>query len=94
MIIKRHLNKLRWLSLGLVFSMLVLLPFLSVYQNYTAAHAYDLLPPSQQRLYDAMEWLTAPFTSDPATDLDVLKGTTWSGTLSGGGLAQHRQWIA
>ena len=83
MIIRRHLNKLRWLSLSLVFTMLVLLPFLSVYQTYTAAHAYDLLSPSEQRLYDAMEWLTSPFTSDPATDLDVIKGTTWSGTLFG-----------
>ena len=83
MIIKRHLNKLRWLSLSLVFAMLILLPYISVYQNFTAAHAYDLLSPSEQRLYDAMEWLTAPFTSDPASDLDVLKGTTWSGTFFG-----------
>lgn len=79
----RHINKLRWLSLSMVFSMLVLLPYLSVYQTYTAAHAYDLLSPPEQRLYDVMEWLTAPFVNDPAEDLDAIKGTTWSGTLFG-----------
>ena len=79
----RHLNKLRWLSLSVVFAMLVLLPFLHVYQTYTAAHAYDLLAPSEQQLYDVMEALTAPFTDDPAEDLDFIKGNTWSGTFWG-----------
>ncbi|MFQ5660908.1 MAG: 4Fe-4S binding protein [Gammaproteobacteria bacterium] len=79
----RHLNKLRWLSLSLVFAMLILLPYLSVYQTYVAAHAYDLLSPPEQHLYDAMEWLTSPFTGDPAEDLDAIKGSVWSGTLFG-----------
>jgi len=79
----RHLNKLRWVSFGLVFSMLVALPFLHVYQTYVAAHAYDLLAPSEQGLYDTMDTLTAPFTSDPARDLDAVKGNTWSGTFWG-----------
>ncbi len=79
----RHLNKLRWLSLLLVFGMLVLLPFLHVYQNFVAAHAYDLLSPGEKRLYDAMEWLTSPFVGDPETQLDAVKGTTWSGTFWG-----------
>lgn len=79
----QHLNKLRWLSLSLVFTMLILLPYLSVYQSYTAAHAYDLLRPAEKQLYDVMEFLTGPFTNDPAEDLDVIKGTTWSGTLFG-----------
>jgi ferredoxin-type protein NapH len=79
----RHLNKLRWLSLIIVFAMLVLLPYLHVYQSFAAAHAYDLLAPSEQRIYDAMEALTAPFTNDPAEDLDAIKGTTWSGTFWG-----------
>jgi ferredoxin-type protein NapH len=79
----RHLNKLRWLTLCVVFAMLVLLPFLHVYQTYVAAHAYDLLSPSETRLYDIMEALTAPFTNDPAEDLDAVKGNTWSGTLWG-----------
>ncbi len=79
----RHLNKLRWLSLGLVFAMLVFLPFAHLYQTYVAAHAYDLLAPSEQRLYDVMEALTAPFTDDPAQDLDAIKGNTWSGTFWG-----------
>ncbi len=79
----RHLNKLRWLTLSAVFAMLVLLPFAHIYQTYVAAHAYDLLAPSEQRLYDVMEALTAPFTDDPAEDLDAVKGNTWSGTFWG-----------
>jgi ferredoxin-type protein NapH len=79
----RHLNKLRWVTLSLVFAMLVLLPFLHVYQTYVAAHAYDLLSPSQTQLYDVVEALTQPFTDDPAEDLDAVKGNTWSGTFWG-----------
>ncbi len=80
----RHLNKLRWLTLTLVFAMLVLIPTISVYQHFLSAHAYDLLAPHEVRLYDAMEWLTAPFVgADPVKDLDALKGNTWSGTLFG-----------
>ena len=82
-LIWRHLNKVRWLILGLVFSLLVLLPFVHVYQTYLAAHAYDLLAPGERQLYDVMEALTAPFVDDPAEDLDVLKGSTWSGRLFG-----------
>jgi len=70
----RHLNKLRWVTLTAVFTTLVMLPFLHVYQTYVAAHAYDLLAPSEQRLYDVMEWLTAPFIVDAAEDLDAVKG--------------------
>jgi ferredoxin-type protein NapH len=79
----RHLNKLRWVTLSIVFAMLVVLPFLHVYQTFVAAHAYDLLSPSERRIYDVMEALTAPFTNDPAEDLDAVKGNTWSGTLWG-----------
>ena len=79
----RHLNKLRWLSLCLVFAMLVLLPLLHVYQNYRAAHAYDLLSANERLLYDVMEALTAPFVDDPAEQLDAIKGTTWSATFWG-----------
>ncbi len=79
----RHLNKLRWLTLGIVFAMLVLLPYLHVYQTYVAAHAYDLLSPSERLLFDVMETLTAPFTDDPAESLDAVKGNTWSGTFWG-----------
>ncbi len=83
LLLRRQLNKLRWLSLSLVFVTLVLLPLLSIYQNYTAAHAYDLLEPGQKQLYDVMEWLTGAFTDDPATDLNAVKGTTWSASLFG-----------
>lgn len=79
----RHLNKLRWLSLSIVFAMLVALPFMHVYQTFTAAHAYDLLAPSEKQLYDVMETLTAAFTDDPAEDLDAIKGNTWSGSFFG-----------
>lgn len=79
----RHLNKLRWVSLSLVFLMLVLLPFLHLYQTYVAAHAYDLLKPGEKLIYDVMESLTDPFVSDPEQDLDWIKGTTWSGRFLG-----------
>ncbi len=79
----RHLNKLRWFVLSVVFLMLVLLPFLHVYQTYVAAHAYDLLAPSEKQLYDTMEVMTSPFVTDPETDLDAIKGNTWSGNFWG-----------
>lgn len=80
---RRHLNKLRWISLSVVWLVLLLLPFLYLYQTYVAAHAYDLLTNSERAIYDAMEWLTGGFVSDPANDLDALKGSTWSGHLFG-----------
>ena len=80
---QRHLNKLRWLSLVTVFSMLILLPFLHLYQTYEAAHAYDLLSPQEKAISDSMQWLTEPFVKDPEKDLNQLKGTTWSATLFG-----------
>lgn len=79
----KHLNKLRWVSLFVVFGMLVVLPFLHVYQTYIAAHAYDLLAPSEKQLYDFMEGVTSPFVSDPEVQLDKVKGNTWSGTFWG-----------
>ena len=54
----RHLNKLRWISLSIVFAMLLLLPLISVYQNFLAAHAYDLLRPGEKTLYGAVEMIT------------------------------------
>ena len=79
----RHLNKLRWVSLVSVFLILILLPYISVYQSYVAAHAYDLLTPPERNLYDAMEMLTTPFVDDPEHDLDAIKGTTWSASIFG-----------
>ena len=80
---QRHLNKLRWLVLTLVFALLVLLPMISLYQTYVAAHGYDLLSPSQQHFYDFMETITSPFTEDPVDGLNGIKGTTWSGRFFG-----------
>ena len=79
----KHLNKLRWVSLSMVFAMLIVLPFLHVYQTFIAAHAYDLLAPSEKQLYDIMEAVTSPFVSDPEKQLDAVKGNTWSGTFWG-----------
>ena len=79
----KHLNKLRWLILSIVFGMLILLPALYIYQTYVAAHAFDLLSPSEQEFYNFMEALTEPFTNDPEQDLDAIKGSTWSGTFYG-----------
>ncbi len=79
----KHLNKLRWITLISVFSLLILIPFMHLYQTYVAAHAYDLLAPNEKQVYDVMESLTAPFVHDPEIDLDALKGNTWSGSLFG-----------
>ena len=81
--ISRHVNKLRWMSLSIIFLGLILLPLLSVYQNYVAAHAYDLLLPSEKNLYDAMAFITTPILSDPAEQLSLVKGTTWAGSFFG-----------
>ena len=78
-----HLNKLRWVVLSSVMLMLILLPFLHLYQTYAAAHAYDLLGPGEKLIYDSMETITQPFISDPEQDLNSFKGTTWSGKLFG-----------
>ncbi len=90
----KHFNTLRWIFLIIVFALLVLLPYLHVYQNFVAAHSYDFLAPSEQRIYDIMEWLTAPFVTDPARELTTLKGTTWSGTLFGLQLSDPLAWVA
>ncbi len=80
----RHLNKVRWLVLSLVFALLILLPYISLYQNFIAGHAYDLLTPHERHIYDVVEWITAPIgQSDPANNLNIIKGNTWSGTLFG-----------
>ncbi len=79
----KHLNKLRWLVLSIVFLMLIYLPFAHVYQTFVASFSYDLLDPSEKELYDFMEMLTSPFVSDPANGLDAIKGNTWSGNFFG-----------
>jgi len=79
----KHLNKLRWLVLSLVFLMLIYLPFAHVYQTFVASFSYDLLDPSEKELFDIMESITSPFVNDPANDLDAIKGNTWSGNFFG-----------
>jgi len=79
----RHLNKLRWFVLSLVFLMLILLPFVHVYQTFVASFSYDLLDANEKQLFDVMEILTSPFVSDPSNDLDAIKGTTWSANFFG-----------
>jgi ferredoxin-type protein NapH len=79
----KHLNKLRWLILSIVFLMLILLPSIHVYQTYVASFSYDLLSHSEKQMYDVMEAITSPFVTDPAIQLDAIKGTTWSGNFFG-----------
>jgi len=69
----KHLNKLRWITLSVVFAMLIYLPYAHLYQTYEAAHAYDLLADSEKQIYDMMETITSPFINDPETDLDAIK---------------------
>jgi len=79
----KHLNKLRWMILSIVFLMLIYLPFAHVYQTFVASFSYDLLDPSEKELYDLMQVLTSPFVEDPAEGLDAIKGNTWSGNFFG-----------
>jgi ferredoxin-type protein NapH len=79
----RHLNKLRWLCLVIVFLMLILIPLLSLYQHFVAAQGYNHLIGSEKFIYDSMAFITAPLVSDPEHELDAIKGTTWSGQLFG-----------
>ena len=79
----RHLNKLRWIVLTSIFLILILLPFIHLYQTYAAAFAYDFLTSGEKMIYDSMEWLTSPFTKDPVNDLNAIKGTTWAGNIYG-----------
>jgi len=79
----KHLNKLRWVVLSIVFLMLIYLPFAHVYQTFVASFSYDLLDPSEKELYDLMQILTSPFVEDPAVGLDAIKGNTWSGNFFG-----------
>lgn len=79
----RHLNKLRWMVLSIVFLMLIVLPFIHVYQTYVASFSYDLLSESEKTLYDVMESLTSFITDDPADGLDAIKGNTWSANFFG-----------
>lgn len=78
----RHLNKLRWVTLIVIFCMLIILPFIHLYQTYEAAHAYDLLTPTEKSISDTMEALTSPFVKEPE-ELNAVKGNTWSGTFFG-----------
>jgi ferredoxin-type protein NapH len=80
---QRHLNKLRWLTLTVVFVSLIILPVISVYQNFLAAHAYDLLAPADKALYDVVDAAVTPFIDNPEEDLDAIKGTTWSANFWG-----------
>jgi ferredoxin-type protein NapH len=79
----KHLNKLRWVVLSVVFSMLIFLPFAHVYQTFVASFSYDLLDDTEKQLFDFMEIATSPFTDNPADDLDAIKGTTWSANFYG-----------
>ncbi len=81
--LQKKLNYLRWLVLVTVFLMLLLIPFLYLYQTFVAAHAYDYLSSYEKLVYRFGEFVTSPFTSDPKEALDALKGTTWSGRLFG-----------
>lgn len=80
---KPYINALRWCSLTLVFLGLLLIPIFSVYQNFAAAHAYDLLAPADKALYNTVETVVGLVSTDPATSLQQVKGSTWSATIFG-----------
>ncbi len=84
---QKKLNYLRWVSLSTVFTLLLLIPFLYLYQTYVAANQYDNLLAYEKVIYRVAEFISSPFIKDPVNDLDGLKGTTWSGRLFGVALA-------
>jgi len=77
-----YLNNIRWLVLSLVFLLLITLPFIHLYQTYSAAHAYDLLSFSEKLIFDVVALFSSVFV-DSADQLSALKGTTWSATVFG-----------
>jgi len=79
----RHLNKLRWLCLLVVFSSLVFLPLLHTYQSQLNAHSYDLMATGEQQLFDFTDAIVAPLLHDAQNQLDSVKGTTWSANFWG-----------
>lgn len=78
----KHVNLMRRVILTLAFTPLLLLPTATIYQHFLAAHAYDMLPAGDRRLYDVMFRLTDWFITDP-DQFDLVKGTTWAATLLG-----------
>lgn len=79
----KYLNAVRWLSLSIVFFSLILIPFLYLYQTYEARHAYDQLTTYEKSVHTAMQSLSAPFVNDPVKDLNLIKGSTWTGIFLG-----------
>jgi len=79
----KQLNKLRLASLIIVFTMLITLPLIAVYQTLIDTHSYDLLAPSEKVFFDTMESITAPVVQHQTYKLDYIKGTTWSGDFFG-----------
>ena len=89
-VIQKNLNKLRWVTLTIVFLMLFIIPWVYLYQTYKAAHAYDRLDSTEKMIYNTVDsgvkFLTIirkPFFDKATPDLDAFKGTTWSGKLFG-----------
>lgn len=78
---KMRLRTLRLISLSSVFSLLIILPLLQVYQNYVASHVHHKLDTKQQLFYNTTDSIVTLFTKDPENALDNFKGTTWSATL-------------
>lgn len=81
-LLRRHVNKVRWLVLTLVFLMLVLLPFLHLYRTYLESNTYDLLSSNEKIIFNSMGAITSLSTT-PNAIIDNFSGTTWTGTLFG-----------
>lgn len=81
-VFRRHVNKLRWFVLAFVFLLLVLLPFLHLYQTYFESNTYELLSPSEKIIFNSMNVFASLFTT-PNSIIDNFNGTTWSGALFG-----------
>jgi ferredoxin-type protein NapH len=81
-LLRRHLDSLRLVVLGLVFAWLVFLPLASRYGNVEAAHAYEHLEGLERLAHHAVALIVRPFITE-AGQLDAVKGSTWAATLFG-----------
>ncbi|MEE8555853.1 MAG: 4Fe-4S binding protein [bacterium] len=77
----RHINRLRHGVLVLVVLFVAVVPILSLYQSYVAAHAIEWMDGAERVFFDTVGGLVAPFVDDPAEDLDVVKGSVWSAQI-------------
>jgi ferredoxin-type protein NapH len=67
----------------LVLLFLLVVPVLSLYQSYTAAHAIQWMEGGEKVFFSGLDRAVRWFSDDPAEDLDFVKGSVWSAQVGG-----------